>query len=77
VGSFPDTEGNGGLVSKVEMVEDDEDAVARQFFNELIKQALADRGTDVHFESQKNSLQIRSRIDGALFAVSLPPRGPG
>ncbi|MDR2806877.1 MAG: GspE/PulE family protein [Puniceicoccales bacterium] len=72
-GSFVDAEGNEGLVSKVETVQEDEDAVVIKFVNELIKQALNDRATDIHFEPQKNSLQIRYRIDGALVPVSLPP----
>jgi type II secretory ATPase GspE/PulE/Tfp pilus assembly ATPase PilB-like protein len=72
-GSFADTEGNVGLVTKAEVVQEDEDAVVIKFVNELVKQALADRATDIHFEPQKNSLQIRYRIDGALVPVSLPP----
>jgi type II secretory ATPase GspE/PulE/Tfp pilus assembly ATPase PilB-like protein len=72
-GNFADTEENKGLVTKVEVVQEDEDAVVIKFVNELIKQALADRATDIHFEPQKNSLQIRYRIDGALVPVSLPP----
>jgi type II secretory ATPase GspE/PulE/Tfp pilus assembly ATPase PilB-like protein len=73
-GSFIDSEGaNAGLVSKAEVVQEDEDAVVIKFVNELIKQALQDRATDIHFEPQKNSLQIRYRIDGALVPVSLPP----
>jgi type II secretory ATPase GspE/PulE/Tfp pilus assembly ATPase PilB-like protein len=54
--SFADTEGNVGLVSKVETVQEDEDAVVIKFVNELVKQAIADRATDIHFEPQKNSL---------------------
>ncbi|MDR0740172.1 MAG: GspE/PulE family protein [Puniceicoccales bacterium] len=72
-GSFADAEENKGLVSKIEIVQEDEDAVVIKFVNELVKQALADRATDIHFEPQKNSLQIRYRIDGALVPVSLPP----
>ncbi|MDR1366550.1 MAG: GspE/PulE family protein [Puniceicoccales bacterium] len=72
-GSFTDTGSNEGLIAKIETVQEDEDAVVIKFVNELIKQALADRATDIHFEPQKNSLQIRYRIDGALVPVSLPP----
>ncbi|MDR2200540.1 MAG: GspE/PulE family protein [Puniceicoccales bacterium] len=72
-GSFIDSEdGNEGLMAKVEAVQEDEEAVVIKFVNELVKQALNDRATDIHFEPQKNSLQIRYRIDGALVPVSLP-----
>lgn len=73
-GSFLDGAADGvGLVEKKEVEQEDEDAVVIKFVNELIKQALRDRATDIHFEPQKNSLQIRYRIDGALVPVSLPP----
>ncbi|MDR3317353.1 MAG: Flp pilus assembly complex ATPase component TadA, partial [Puniceicoccales bacterium] len=73
-GSFIDGgNANEGLMTKAEVVQEDEDAVVIKFVNELIKQALQDRATDIHFEPQKNSLQIRYRIDGSLVPVSLPP----
>lgn len=73
-GSFLESgEDPTGLMSQqTETVQEDEDAVVIKFVNELIKQALRDRATDIHFEPQKNNLQIRYRIDGALVPVSLP-----
>lgn len=55
-----------------EEVEEDEDAAIIRFVNEIIIKAVTDRATDIHFEPQKNSLQIRYRIDGQLVPVKLP-----
>lgn len=51
---------------------EDQDAAIIRFVNEIVIKALEDRATDIHFEPQKNSLQIRFRIDGELIAVQLP-----
>ena len=53
-------------------VEEDEDAAIIRFVNEIIVKAVSDRATDIHFEPQKNSIQIRYRIDGQLVPVKLP-----
>lgn len=53
-------------------VEEDEDAAIIRFVNEIIVKAVSDRATDIHFEPQKNSIQIRYRIDGQLVQVRLP-----
>ena len=53
-------------------VEEDEDAAIIRFVNEIIAKAVTDRATDIHFEPQKNSIQIRYRIDGQLVSVKLP-----
>ena len=73
-GSFLESDQNVDptLTSVTETVQEDEDAVVIRFVNELVKQALAERATDIHFEPQKNSLQIRFRVDGALVPISLP-----
>ena len=49
--------------------EEDEDAALIRFVNEIITKAVADRATDIHFEPQKDELQIRYRIDGQLVPV--------
>lgn len=51
---------------------EDENAAIIRFVNEIITQAIKDRATDIHFEPQKETLQIRYRIDGELVPVSLP-----
>lgn len=57
----------------VQVVEaEDQDAAIIRFVNEIIVKAVEDRATDIHFEPQKTSLQIRYRIDGELIPVQLP-----
>jgi type II secretory ATPase GspE/PulE/Tfp pilus assembly ATPase PilB-like protein len=64
--------GDEDIKSSEEAVEEDEDAVIVKFVNEVVRQALQDRATDIHFEPQKKLLQIRYRIDGVLVPVKLP-----
>lgn len=53
-------------------VEEDENAAIIKFVNEIISRALTDRATDIHIEPQRDSLNIRYRIDGNLVPVKLP-----
>ena len=55
-----------------EVVEEDENAAIIRFVNEIIVKAVTERATDIHFEPQKNLLQIRYRIDGQLVPVRVP-----
>ncbi|MDR2419794.1 MAG: GspE/PulE family protein [Puniceicoccales bacterium] len=64
--------GDEDVKSSEETIEEDEDAVIVKFVNEVVRQALQDRATDIHFEPQKKLLQIRYRIDGVLVPVKLP-----
>ena len=52
--------------------EEDEDAAIIRFVNEVIRQTLKDRATDIHFEPQRNNLTLRYRIDGHLVPVQVP-----
>ena len=67
-----DDELNEAEAESEENVEEDEDAAIIRFVNEIIVKAVSDRATDIHFEPQKNSIQIRYRIDGQLVPVKLP-----
>jgi type IV pilus assembly protein PilB len=41
--------------------------------NQLLREAVIDRASDVHFEPQEDALRVRSRIDGVLVdVVDLP-----
>ncbi|HAS81546.1 MAG TPA: secretion system protein E, partial [Verrucomicrobia bacterium] len=53
--------------------QEDESAAIIRFVDEIVKQAMRDRATDIHFEPRKDSLQIRYRIDGKLVPVHVPP----
>ncbi|MDR1232952.1 MAG: type II/IV secretion system protein [Puniceicoccales bacterium] len=52
--------------------ENEEEAAVVKFVNDVIRRALKSRATDIHFEPQRNFLQIRYRIDGDLVAVRVP-----
>lgn len=60
------------LTSEETAVEEDEDAAIIRFVNEIIAKAINDRATDIHFEPQKKSIQVRYRIDGQLVPIKLP-----
>lgn len=51
---------------------EDEDAAVIRFVNEVIRQALETRATDIHFEPHREKLAIRYRIDGELTRVAVP-----
>jgi len=51
--------------------EDPEASVVR-FVNQIIRQALQERATDIHVEPLKDDLRIRYRVDGVLHAVPVP-----
>lgn len=53
-------------------IEEDENAAIIKFVNEIITRAMADRATDIHIEPQRDSLNIRYRIDGNLVPVRVP-----
>ena len=51
---------------------DDEDASVVKFVNQIIREALSQRATDIHVEPLHDSLRIRYRIDGVLHEVPVP-----
>ncbi|MEM7698334.1 MAG: GspE/PulE family protein [Verrucomicrobiota bacterium] len=53
--------------------EEDEEASVMNFVNQVFREALRERATDIHLEPLEKSLRIRYRIDGALQAVTVPP----
>ena len=53
-------------------VEEDENAAIIKFVNEIVTRAMTDRATDIHIEPQRESLNIRYRIDGNLVPVRVP-----
>jgi len=66
-------EGHESLTSLEEEEEvEDEDAAVIRFVNEVIRQALETRATDIHFEPHREKLAIRYRIDGELTQVAVP-----
>jgi general secretion pathway protein E len=53
--------------------EEDEEASVMNFVNQVFREALKERATDIHIEPLENNLRIRYRIDGALQEVTVPP----
>jgi type II secretory ATPase GspE/PulE/Tfp pilus assembly ATPase PilB-like protein len=51
---------------------DDDEASVVKFVNQIIRQALQQRATDIHVEPMEHSLRIRYRIDGLLIDVPVP-----
>ena len=53
---------------------DDPDASVVKFVNQIIREAIYERATDIHVEPLENDLRIRYRIDGILHEVAVPPQ---
>ena len=53
---------------------DDPEASVVKFVNQIIREAIAERATDIHVEPLENDLRIRYRIDGILHEVAVPPQ---
>src|SRR5207248_11275127 len=45
-----------------------------KFVNQVIREAIAERATDIHVEPLENDIRIRYRIDGILHEVAVPPQ---
>lgn len=54
--------------------EEDPEASVVSFVNQIMREALEERATDIHVEPLENDLRIRYRIDGVLHEVPVPPK---
>ncbi|MEI8235534.1 MAG: GspE/PulE family protein, partial [Verrucomicrobiota bacterium] len=52
----------------------DPEASVVSFVNQVIREALFERATDIHVEPLEADLRIRYRIDGILHEVAVPPQ---
>ena len=52
--------------------DDDEEASVVKFVNQIIRESLDQRATDIHVEPLADNLRIRYRIDGRLVDVAVP-----
>jgi general secretion pathway protein E len=52
---------------------DDSEASVVKFVNQILREALEQRATDIHIEPLQDDLRIRYRIDGVLHEVPVPP----
>ncbi len=53
--------------------DDDAEASVMKFVNQIIREALVERATDIHVEPLDGDLRIRYRIDGMLREIPVPP----
>ena len=53
--------------------EADEEATVLNFVNQIFREALKERATDIHMEPLERDLRIRYRVDGTLLEVPVPP----
>ena len=53
---------------------DDPEASVVKFVNQIIREAILERATEIHVEPLENDLRIRYRIDGILHEVAVPPQ---
>jgi len=70
-------EGDGGhddLKQETTVLDEaDEEATVMNFVNQIFREALKERATDIHVEPLERDLRIRYRIDGRLLEVPVPP----
>src|SRR5207253_10679526 len=53
---------------------DDPEASDVKFVNQVIREAIAERATDIHNEPLENDIRIRYRNDGIQHEVAVPPQ---
>ncbi len=70
-----------GDVSEESDFEDEEDlesaansAPVVRFVDFVLRQAIKDKASDIHFEPFENEYRIRYRVDGALYELPPPPK---
>src|SRR5256714_5239550 len=60
--------------TSTDLTADDPEASVVKFVNQIIREAIAERATDIHVEPLENDLRIRYRIDGILHEVAVTPQ---
>ncbi len=61
-------------VKAMNIDEESPEASVVKFVNQIIREAINERATDIHVEPLENDLRIRYRIDGILHEVAVPPQ---
>ncbi|KAB2638698.1 MAG: type II/IV secretion system protein [Verrucomicrobia bacterium] len=64
-------EGNEDQANIIDQ-DDDEEASVVKFVNQIIREALDQRATDIHVEPLSTNLRIRYRVDGRLLEIAVP-----
>ena len=67
-------EGVQDIETATDLDANDPEASVVKFVNQVIREAIVERATDIHVEPLENDLRIRYRIDGILHEVAVPPQ---
>ncbi|MDG2124304.1 MAG: GspE/PulE family protein [Verrucomicrobiales bacterium] len=65
-------DGEDAMAQEVTVLQEDEEATVMGFVNQIFREALDERATDIHIEPLENNLRIRCRVDGALQEIRVP-----
>ncbi len=57
-----------------ELIEQAQEATVIKLVNEILREAINDRASDIHIEPFEGDLKIRYRIDGVLHKANVPPQ---
>jgi general secretion pathway protein E/type IV pilus assembly protein PilB len=57
-----------------DLVQQAQEATVVKLVNEILREAINDRASDIHIEPFEDDLRIRYRIDGVLHTTSMPPQ---
>jgi general secretion pathway protein E/type IV pilus assembly protein PilB len=61
-------------VSDRDLLEQAQEATVVKLVNEILREAINDRASDIHIEPFEDDLRIRYRIDGVLHTTDVPPQ---
>jgi general secretion pathway protein E len=67
-------EGAEDIEMATDLDANDPEASVVKYVNQIIREAILERATDIHVEPLENDLRIRYRIDGILHEVAVPPQ---
>jgi len=67
-------EGAEDIEMATDLDANDPEASVVKFVNQIIREAILERATDIHVEPLEGDLRIRYRIDGILHEVAVPPQ---
>ena len=67
-------ENSQDIETSTDLDANDPEASVVKFVNQIIREAILERATDIHVEPLENDLRIRYRIDGILHEVAVPPQ---
>src|SRR4051794_27003752 len=62
------------IESATDLDANDPGASVVKYVNQIIREAIMERATDIHVEPLEGDLRIRYRIDGILHEVAVPPQ---